>query len=136
MRIRESTIAKASPRLATINKETAESPETFSSTCFPKIKRFGSAIATKNAITPPDIKIKRTFLLLIRLEPKNEPIGIMPISIPCKKKVNPNTIKVNPLRKEYIITRESGAIVRCNKSTTTRIGIKEKNTDFNVDLIS
>ena len=85
--------------LATINSVIAERCETFSSTCLPKIKRFGSATATKNAITPPETKIKSTFLLLIKLDPKKEPIGIIPRSMPCKKNVKPTIIRKEPLRK-------------------------------------
>ena len=134
--MRERIIAKARPMLATIKRVIAERPETFSSTCLPKIKRFGSATATRKAIIPPDIKIKSTFLLLIRLEPKKEPIGIIPISMPCKKKVKPITIRREPLRKKNISEFESGAMVKCNRITKIGIGTKEKNTDFNFDLIS
>ena len=100
MRISDSVTASAKPMLAEISKVMLEMPFTFSSTCLPKIKRLGSATATKKAMIAPETKIKSTFLLRIKLEPKKEPIGIMPKSIPCKNNVSPKTIRMEPLTNE------------------------------------
>ena len=132
---KDRTIARLKPALATSNKDMLERPLTFFSTWLPKMSKFGSAIATKKAITPPDVRIKNIFLLRIRAAPKKEPIGIIPISIPCRKNVNPIITSVVPKIKEKKILGGSGVILKCNATTKIGIGNKDKNTDLNWYLI-
>ena len=132
---RESTIAQARPALLASKREIVDRLETFSCTCLPSISKLGSAIATKKAITAPEKRIKKIFLLLIRLEPRKEPIGIIPISMPCKKKARPKMIRAVPFRKETRTSIERGVSVKCKSKTKIGIGNSEKKADFSLDLI-
>ena len=129
--MRERVIATAKPTLEISKRVILERPATFSSTCLPKIKRLGSATATKNAITAPDINMKKTFLLRIIAEPKSEPIGIIDNSIPCKKNVSPAITISVPLAKVISKLQGNGTKAICKISTKRGIGKSEKKTDLN-----
>jgi len=69
--------------------------------------------------------------LLIRAEPMLLPTGIIPISVPKRKRLNPMIIKKPPKAKRPTLDHPTGAIVNWRITTMIINGTTERDVSFN-----
>jgi len=111
-------------------------PEVTFSSWPAKTCKFGSAMATKNPTTKPEIITIQILLVWVILDPIKFPKGVIPKSIPTKKIVNPIIIKKAPIRNLNSIGVSTGTIVRCSIKTINVIGRTEKKTSLNFSFMT
>ena len=98
--------------------------------------RSGSATEIKKpSMRPATATIKTLFVFAI-LEPMLTPIGVMPLSTPIKKSVNPKIIKAAPIRNLMINGVAIGTMVKFNIRTMIVIGKTAYKTSFSFEIIS
>jgi hypothetical protein len=112
------------------------SPDVMESAWPARICRSGSAMEMKKPRNNPDKATTQILLLFAMLAPIKLPIGVIPISTPNKKTVNPiitNTVPMMNLQNNGI---SSGVSVKFSINTMAAIGITDKSTSLNLVKIT
>lgn len=105
-------------------------PKVTEETCLASTRRPGSAIEIKKPKIKPETVSIHNLLVLVRLDPIRLPSGVIPISTPIRKIVNPKITKIAPIRNLMVRGVPRGTRVKFNISTIIVIGRTDDETSF------